>query len=109
MYVFVTNQVNEVDTILTFCVSTVHNCIMQNQVYVHTVLKKILCFIVCINRYSGTLATLSRDVPFSLLFFPGYANLKVFETDFISNLYALYACIYVCMYGLTLQEEYIYV
>jgi solute carrier family 25 (mitochondrial aspartate/glutamate transporter), member 12/13 len=26
--------------------------------------------------YSGTLATLSRDVPFSLLFFPGYANLK---------------------------------
>eukprot|EP01036_Dinobryon_divergens_P027510 gene27510-36299_t len=28
------------------------------------------------GMYSGTLATLSRDVPFSLLFFPGYANLK---------------------------------
>lgn len=26
--------------------------------------------------YTGTLATLSRDVPFSLLFFPGYANFK---------------------------------
>lgn len=26
--------------------------------------------------YTGTLATLSRDVPFSILFFPLYANLK---------------------------------
>ena len=26
--------------------------------------------------YRGTAATLSRDVPFSILFFPGYANLK---------------------------------
>lgn len=26
--------------------------------------------------YRGTAATLSRDVPFSVLFFPGYANLK---------------------------------
>ncbi len=69
---------------------------------------KFSCFIVCINRYSGTLATLSRDVPFSLLFFPGYANLKVFETDFISNLYALYACIYVCMYGLTYCKKNIF-
>lgn len=28
------------------------------------------------GMYSGTLATLARDVPFSVLFFPGYANLK---------------------------------
>lgn len=28
------------------------------------------------GMYSGTLATLARDVPFSILFFPGYANLK---------------------------------
>lgn len=26
--------------------------------------------------YTGTLATLTRDVPFSILFFPAYANLK---------------------------------
>jgi hypothetical protein len=26
--------------------------------------------------YQGTLATLSRDIPFSLIFFPLYANLK---------------------------------
>lgn len=31
--------------------------------------------------YSGTLATLSRDVPFSLIFFPGYANLKALLAD----------------------------
>lgn len=31
--------------------------------------------------YSGTLATLSRDVPFSILFFPGYANLKALMAD----------------------------
>lgn len=28
--------------------------------------------------YSGTLATLTRDVPFSVLFFPLYANLKAY-------------------------------
>jgi solute carrier family 25 aspartate/glutamate transporter 12/13 len=28
--------------------------------------------------YTGTLATLTRDVPFSVLFFPAYANLKSF-------------------------------
>ena len=26
--------------------------------------------------YTGSMATLSRDIPFSVLFFPGYANLK---------------------------------
>jgi hypothetical protein len=31
--------------------------------------------------YSGTIATLSRDVPFSLIFFPGYANLKAMLAD----------------------------
>jgi len=31
--------------------------------------------------YIGTVATLSRDVPFSLLFFPGYANLKAMTSD----------------------------
>ena len=33
------------------------------------------------GMYTGTLATLSRDVPFSLLFFPGYANLKKLTAD----------------------------
>ena len=33
------------------------------------------------GMYSGTLATLARDVPFSLLFFPGYANLKALLAD----------------------------
>jgi solute carrier family 25 aspartate/glutamate transporter 12/13 len=33
------------------------------------------------GMYSGTLATLSRDVPFSLVFFPGYANLKALLAD----------------------------
>jgi solute carrier family 25 aspartate/glutamate transporter 12/13 len=28
------------------------------------------------GMYQGTLATLSRDIPFSLIFFPLYANLK---------------------------------
>jgi hypothetical protein len=31
--------------------------------------------------YRGTLATLSRDVPFSIIFFPGYANLKKLLAD----------------------------
>ncbi len=31
--------------------------------------------------YTGTAATLSRDVPFSLLYFPGYANLKALLAD----------------------------
>ena len=30
----------------------------------------------CLGMYTGTLATLARDVPFSILFFPGYANIK---------------------------------
>lgn len=44
--------------------------------------------------YTGTMATLSRDVPFSFLFFPGYANLKKLLADsngnnsFISVLFA---------------------
>lgn len=33
------------------------------------------------GMYSGTLATLSRDVPFSLVFFPLYANLKAQLAD----------------------------
>ena len=31
--------------------------------------------------YQGTLATLCRDVPFSVLFFPGYANVKALLAD----------------------------
>ena len=31
--------------------------------------------------YRGTLATLARDVPFSVLFFPGYANIKKLLAD----------------------------
>lgn len=31
--------------------------------------------------YTGTVATLSRDVPFSLIYFPGYANLKLMLAD----------------------------
>jgi Mitochondrial carrier protein len=31
--------------------------------------------------YQGTTATLSRDVPFSVLFFPGYANIKALMAD----------------------------
>jgi len=31
--------------------------------------------------YTGTAATLARDVPFSILFFPGYANLKKMLAD----------------------------
>lgn len=31
--------------------------------------------------YSGTVATLTRDVPFSVVFFPGYANLKAMLAD----------------------------
>ena len=31
--------------------------------------------------YQGTAATLSRDVPFSVLFFPGYANIKAMMAD----------------------------
>ena len=31
--------------------------------------------------YTGTLETLSRDVPFSIVFFPLYANLKVAFAD----------------------------
>ena len=75
---------------------------------------KFSCFIVCINRYSGTLATLSRDVPFSLLFFPGYANLKVFEIGFISTfvctvcMYICMYCMYVCMYGHTYCKKNIF-
>ena len=44
--------------------------------------------------YQGTAATLSRDVPFSVLFFPGYANIKALMADkdgnnsMISNLVA---------------------
>ena len=30
------------------------------------------------GMYQGTIATLSRDVPFAILFFPGYANLRRF-------------------------------
>jgi len=33
------------------------------------------------GMYQGTQATLVRDVPFSLLFFPGYANLKAALAD----------------------------
>lgn len=33
------------------------------------------------GMYTGTTATLSRDVPFSILFFPGYANLKALTAD----------------------------
>ncbi len=33
------------------------------------------------GMYSGTLATLARDVPFSILFFPGYANVKKLLAD----------------------------
>jgi len=33
------------------------------------------------GMYTGTLATLSRDVPFSVLFFPGYANVKAMLAD----------------------------
>ncbi len=33
------------------------------------------------GMYSGTLATLARDVPFSILFFPGYANVKKMMAD----------------------------
>jgi hypothetical protein len=35
--------------------------------------------------YSGTLATLSRDVPFSILFFPAYANVKKLLADANGN------------------------
>lgn len=35
--------------------------------------------------YQGTLSTLSRDVPFSILFFPGYANLKKVFADSNGN------------------------
>lgn len=44
--------------------------------------------------YQGTAATLSRDVPFSVLFFPGYANIKAMMADkdgnnsMVSNLVA---------------------
>lgn len=44
--------------------------------------------------YQGTFATLSRDVPFSVLFFPGYANIKAMmadekgENSMVSNLIA---------------------
>lgn len=31
--------------------------------------------------YRGTLTTLARDVPFSVLFFPGYANIKKLFSD----------------------------
>lgn len=31
--------------------------------------------------YTGTMATLSRDVPFSVLFFPAYANIKKYFAD----------------------------
>ena len=31
--------------------------------------------------YTGTAATLARDVPFSLLFFPSYANIKIALAD----------------------------
>lgn len=31
--------------------------------------------------YSGTLATLSRDVPYSIVFFPLYANIKAAFAD----------------------------
>lgn len=33
------------------------------------------------GMYTGTAATLTRDIPFSVLFFPGYANLKLFLAD----------------------------
>lgn len=33
------------------------------------------------GMYSGSLATLSRDVPFSVLFFPGYANIRKLLAD----------------------------
>lgn len=33
------------------------------------------------GMYQGTLATLSRDIPFSLIFFPLYANLKKVFAD----------------------------
>lgn len=35
--------------------------------------------------YQGTAATLLRDVPFSILFFPGYANLKKIFADSKGN------------------------
>ena len=44
--------------------------------------------------YQGSLATLARDVPFSILFFPGYANIRTMMSDkngensMISNLIA---------------------
>jgi Mitochondrial carrier protein len=31
--------------------------------------------------YSGSAATLLRDIPFSILFFPGYANIKLLMAD----------------------------
>jgi solute carrier family 25 aspartate/glutamate transporter 12/13 len=33
------------------------------------------------GMYRGTFATLSRDVPYSILFFPGYAHLKGMFAD----------------------------
>ena len=33
------------------------------------------------GMYTGSMATLARDVPFSILFFPGYANLKKLFAD----------------------------
>lgn len=33
------------------------------------------------GMYSGSLATLCRDVPFSLIFFPAYANLRKLTAD----------------------------
>lgn len=33
------------------------------------------------GMYTGTPATLARDVPFSLIFFPGYANIKALLAD----------------------------
>lgn len=35
--------------------------------------------------YSGTTATLTRDVPFSVIFFPLYANVKAFYSDYFKD------------------------
>ena len=70
------------------------------------------------GMYQGTLATLSRDIPFSLIFFPLYANLKkvfadqkgenrrassrldVLGRDLNANFSYLMMLAYVCVYSI---------